>query len=297
MRNKTLVAILAAAALAAFSAGCARREVRPAVIQYQSADPRSLVAAYNANAERIATLSAQLNITLYYYRDEKPGSRYLEAWFDVEKPSRLRLRHTSIGREMFYVVMNGSRYWVGLDNSLSGETGVHEGRDVVYTGTVGENGGGAARETVFLRPDRLMAAFSLTPMPPKEAAAVTAREYPERYEIQFLERPGPGAQDIAPGVETLRLVAIATFDRTNLRLSRYQVFDEGGRLALDVTYKSYARVGDIFVPDALEIRWPADRLTIDAKVTDIKVGVPMPEQLWQFKWRPDADVIQLDGGR
>ena len=262
------------AAVVVLAAGCTRRVREVPGITYKTADPAKLVAAYNENAEKIPTLSAQLEMTLTYKEEGKEKQRTLDAWLDVEKPARLRLRHDALGRDLFYVVSNGTRYWVGLDKAISG------GEDTVYTGTLA----GLEGESLF-RPDRLLAAFSLAKLPPAGTTESIPEVYNDRYVMLFLDGSAPG-----------RVLAKATFSRVTFMLSRYEVFDEESRLALVVEYAYYTGVAGAELPGAVVITWPLDDLTVAAKVRSAKVGAELPPRLWEFDagWRRDAKQMELN---
>ncbi len=265
--RKTLILVMASVALA----GCMgpRKHELPPV--YLTAGPEALLASYNDNAARIDTLSAEVSMTFTTPGKVRPRQYRVSAWLDVEKPGRLRLIHDSLGRELFDIVSDGNRFWVGLDRSITGE------EDTVYTGRLGE----VEREW-YLRPDRLMAAFSLAALPPADSAETFFEGYRDRYVLGFVDESKPR-----------KVVSLATFDRRTLRLSRYQVFDESAQLVLDVEYRSYDEVGAAAVPDLLYIVWPQDNFSVVAKVSKIKVGVTLPARLWEFHWRDNAQVIEI----
>jgi outer membrane lipoprotein-sorting protein len=267
MRRTALV--LVAFALAA---GCARAPRAAAPIVYKAATPETLLALYNANADKITTLAAELQMVIYYEADHATRQYRVAAWLDAQKPGRLRLRHDALGTDLFFIVSNGQRFWIGLDRSLAG------GKDVVYTGTFGA----LTRESVF-RPDRLLSAFSLSPLPPASASETLFEAYADRYVLVFVE-----------GGESRRIAAKAIFGRTDLRLSSYQVFDGQSRLALQVDFKKYRTVNDVDMPESLFISWPLDHFAILATVTKATIGAALPPRIWEFKWRSDAEVIDLD---
>jgi len=265
MSRNTLLAALV------LMAGCAGARREAAAPVYRTAGAGELVASYNDNASKIPSLSANIEMTIYYTEEGRRKRYGAEAWLDVEKPGRLRLKHDAIGRELFYVVSDGSRFWVALDRSVAG------GEDTVYTGAFKD-----LEKESFLRPDRLLAAFSLLPLPPAGTSQTVFQAYNDRYVLEFLE-----------GTEALRVLARATFDRTSLSLARYEVFDEESRLALDVEYQKYMNVSGAEVPELVSIDWPLDGMSVAAKVEKAKVGGELPARLWQFQWRKDARVIEL----
>jgi hypothetical protein len=255
-------------ALAFFGCMPARRAAAPPPV-YLTATPEGLLGAYNANASRIPTLSAQL--TLLFYQGDNRVPHRESAWLDVEKPDRISLRHDALGSELFNIVSDGTHFWIGLDHAIAGR------EDVVYTGELA----GLKHES-FLRPDRLLAAFSLAPLPPVGAADSILESYNDRYVLDFVDDSRPK-----------RILSKASFSRADLKLSRYQVFDEQSRLVLDIEYRSYMAIGDAYVPDTVFITWPLDRFAVQAKARDVKIGAPIPARRWVFRWRPDAEVVDI----
>lgn len=264
---KLCIAVLLVALVAAF--GCMPRHAVTPPVVFRTATAEGLLDAYNANASHIPTLSAQL--TLLFYRGESRVPHRESAWLDVEKPAKLSLRHDALGSELFNIVSDGTHFWIGLDHSITGK------EDVVYTGELA-----ALKHESFLRPDRLLAAFSLAELPPAGAADTIFESYGDRYILSFIDDAHPA-----------HILSKAFFSRVDLRLSRYQVFDEKSRLVLDIEYQSYTAIGDAIVPDAIFITWPLDHFAVQAKARDIKIGEPISPRRWVFRWRPDAEVIDI----
>jgi hypothetical protein len=252
--------------------GCARAPRQAPVVTYRTAGAASLLAAYNANAAKIPALSATLEMTLFYTEDGRRKKHALDAWLDVEKPARVRLKHDSLSRDLFYVVCDGERFWVAFDRALAG------GKDTVYTGTLAS----LKHESLF-RPDRLLAAFSLSPLPPAGASEPVLESYNDSYVLSFLDSSQPR-----------RAIARATFSRVDLRLSRFQAFDDQSRLALAVNYLDYESLSGAYVPSIVSIDWPLDGFSIIAKVEKPSIPPSLPERLWNFQWRKDAVTVDLD---
>lgn len=263
------------AVLASLLFGCPRRPPRQEIVSYRTADTAGLLASYNENANSISTLSADLAMT-FFYMDEnnRARSRRLSAWLDVEKPGKLRLKHDAIGRDMFYIVSDGSRFWMGLDAALGEE-------DVVYKGDFKSLSGES-----FLRPDRLLAAFSLAPLPPAGTADTVLEAYKDTYVLAFIDASEPR-----------QVLARAHFSRVDLRLSRYQTFDADSRLVLDVEYRSYAEIGGSAVPSIVLIDWPLDGFSTLARTSRVSVGRQLPPKLWEFNWRPGTREVDLSENR
>jgi hypothetical protein len=252
-------------------AGCARDRVREAPKVRLSATPQALMAAYNENAGRIDSLSAQVMLTFYYPGPKRTRQYRAAAWLDVEKPGKLRLKHDALGPELFNVVSDGTRFWVGMSREVAGE------EDTVYTGLLSE----VDREW-YLRPDRLLAAFSLAELPPPDAPEVAYETWPDNYVLLFLD-----------GSQPRRVAAKATFGRSDLMLNRYQAFDGNAEPALDIQYRAYKDVGGVNVPSLLYIVWPQDDFSVLAEVKDVKLAVTIPPRVWEYRWKEDAKVIEL----
>jgi len=265
---------LTVCAVVLLCAGCAGRGREKPVVTYRSAEPGMLVAAYNSNAARIPSLSADLELTIIYTDEGRTKKRTVDAWLDVEKPARIRLKHDDISRPMFLVLSDGVHFWVCLDKAIAG------GEDTVYTGTL------AALESEWLlRPDRLLSAFSLGRFPPDGATETVSETYSDRYIVSFL------------GDKPLRMLSRATFSRVDLRLSRYEVFDAQNRLALAVDYREYKSGSGADVPSVVTADWPLEGFGFTAKARTATVGVKLHPRLWQFEWRPGAVIVDLDESR
>lgn len=262
--------ILVVATLIAL-AGCARERVREAPQIRLTATPQALLASYNENAGRIGTLSAELTMTFFYPGPKRTRQYRAAAWLDIEKPAKLRLKHDALGPELFNVVSDGTRFWVGMSKEVAGD------EDVVYTGLLGE-----VNREWYLRPDRLLAAFSLAQLPPPDAPEIAYEAYLDNYVLLFLDDSRPR-----------RVAAKATFGRKDLKLTRYQVFDGNAELALDIQYRAYKKAGEAEVPSLLYIVWPKGGFSVLAEVKDVKLGVKIPPRVWEYHWKEDAKVIEL----
>ncbi len=268
MTKRTIFAVVALVV----AAGCAPTGKERPRVTYITADAPAILAAYNDNAAAVPTLSATLDMTLHYTEDSRDKKHTLDAWLDVEKPARIRLKHDTLGRDLFYVVADGENYWIGLDRAIAG------GEDTVYTGSLA-----ALENESLFRPDRLLAAFSLAALPPVGTDETLFESYSDRYILTFIDKSSPP-----------KVLGRATFSRVDLRLSKFQVFDEKSRLTLEVDYLLYQTAGDARLPEAVFINWPLDGFSISAKVKKPKVGAALPARLWEFKWRKDACLIDLD---
>ncbi len=273
--------LLIATTLIALAAGCQPRPKTPGFSTYLSIDRHELLQMYNDNAAALSSLSADLKMTFFYVEKGRSRDKSVSAWLDVEKPSRLRLVHDSIGREFFCVVSNGERFHIGLDHALTGED------DVVYTGAFGVLP--RVEGLSFLRPDLLLKAFALPPLPPTETSAsepaatgALHREYPDRYVLAWSD-PGSG-----------RILAQATFSRVDLALSTYEVFDDRGRIIFEALYKHYSTVDRLRVPDLLLVHFPFENISVLVRLSKIRVAQTIDPRTWTFRWRDDVETIELE---
>lgn len=257
-------------ALAFMAAGCRQpRTVEP--VPYRTIDRASLLAAHNAAARRISTLTADLRMTVSWTEEDRQKSHTANAWLDIERPSRIRLVHDAIGRDLFYVLSDGRRFWIGLDGALTGED------DSLTTGPL------AALDEYgyFLRPDRLLEITALPVLPPPGASLPIFAEYTDRYVYLFPDAGGD------------RLLARAVFSREDLRLAQWELFD-GGRLAVHVEYEEYLSKGDVYAPHKINIEWPAEGISAAMTLTRVKVGGELSPKLWQYRWRENVTVHEIE---
>ncbi len=250
------------------AAGCQRvRVVRP--VEYRTMEPTALLAAHNARARGISTLSADVRMTISWREDDKIKSHTANTWLDIERPSRIRLVHDAMGRDLFYVLSDGEWFWIGLDRAIDGE------RDTVTTGPVE-----ALRESAwFLRPDRLLEITALPILPPQGAGDAITAEYPDRYVFFFPAEAGSG------------LAARAVFDRKDLRLARWEMFDNG-QLALVVDYQEY--LGDEHsAPRRIHVDWAAEEISATMTLRRVTVGEELSPRLWEYRWRERVEVYEI----
>lgn len=252
--------------------GC-RTTPAVAPASYKVSGRSALLASHNANAAAISTLSADLRIKAYIQKGAKLRVHGFSACLDLERPSRVRLVHDALGRGLFYVLSDGKRFWIGLDGALAGE------KDTLYTGELA-----ALRESeYFLRPDRLLGIFALPKLPPANNATTLFAAYPDRYVFHFVENsPGPA------------LSATAVFSRVDLKLTELELFDRQGRLAVKVDYQTYQAVNGTYLPKRLHITWPLEDIAFVVKLSKPKVGEPIDQRFWQYRWRDDIETVQVE---
>lgn len=269
MKRIVIAAVLGA--LVALGGGCPppRVEIEPRVMK--SATYAELLESHNANAARIASLSADLKMTAHYSERGRAKKSAADALLNIEKPRRLRLKHYGgLGRPLFYVLSDGRRYWIALDHVLSG------GDDVVYSGGIG-----ALEQKYYLRPDWLLDAIALPALPPEGTVQQITEEHPDKYIFTFID-----------GARPPRIFARAVFSRADLALQKYRLFDAANRLALDVGYVDYNRVGNVRVPKDVFIAWPLADSSFAVRLTDTKVNLPFAPEVWQYHWYPDWKMIE-----
>jgi len=258
-------------ALVLVAAGCrGRRVVRP--VEYRTMDRNALLAAHNTAARRISTLTADVRMTIFWVEEGAEKSHAAEAWLDIERPGRIRLVHDAIGRDMFYVLSDGERFWIGLDRAITG------GEDSLTTGPLG----GLDEYGYFMRPDRLLETAALPVLPPPGAADAVFAAYADRYVYLF-----PDAADPA------RLAARAVFSREDLRIAAWELFDDS-RLALRVEYQEYLAKGDVYAPHRLHVEWPAEGISAHMTLTRVKVGGELPPELWEYRWRENIPARKIE---
>jgi hypothetical protein len=101
---------------------------------------------------------------------------------------------------------------------------------------------------------------------------------------------------IAPGTEdgTLRLTRKIWFDRTNLSITRQQIFDDKGNVVTNAWYREWADEGGIPFPHYVFISRPLDGYDLQVRILKVTLNDAVPENAFELTPPPGTKVERIE---
>jgi outer membrane lipoprotein-sorting protein len=158
-----------------------------------------------------------------------------------------------------------------------------------------------------LRPQHLLDAFFWTPIRPGDVVVIEqVDEAPLRYYVLSVLRGS------APNLELARKI---WFDRTDLRVSRVQIFGPSGRLDSDIRYSDWQDVtpptpqlngppasgpsaaAPLIFPRALRIARPQQDYELSLMITRLAVNADIPADRFSLTQPAGTELVDLGAGK
>jgi|WetSurMetagenome_2_1015567.scaffolds.fasta_scaffold152804_2 hypothetical protein len=93
-----------------------------------------------------------------------------------------------------------------------------------------------------------------------------------------------------PRAHTFRKIWI---ERSNLAITRQQVFNDEGQIVSDITYADPIMVGDFSMPQQMRIERPMDGYSLDLSFRNWRINPDLDEEVFQLQPPPGAKVLIL----
>jgi outer membrane lipoprotein-sorting protein len=84
------------------------------------------------------------------------------------------------------------------------------------------------------------------------------------------------------------------FSRTDLLPHRQLVYDQDGNLATDSRYEGYKDYNDVYFPSQIEIWRPQEEYDITLTIVKLQLNEPLPDDKFALEQPPGAQVVHLD---
>lgn len=269
--------------------GCAiRRTIRISPPQLpgppKQASVAELVKDVNAWSENIHTLSATVDFTPTVgtvYSGVIKEYQEVRGFILLEQPSLIRMigQAPIVRTDIFDMVSNGQefRLWIPSKNKfIVGNAGFHK-----PTKNALEN----------LRPQHILNALLIPPInSSKEKVFSEQEETPtHRYYVLTIIELTQGGE--------VNLKRKVWFDRSDLNISRLELYGSQGELLEDVDYMDYRGFQGISYPTQVVVKRPAEGYTLTITLEDAVFNKPIPAAEFELKKPPNAKLIELSAAQ
>ncbi|MGH9355310.1 MAG: outer membrane lipoprotein-sorting protein [Terriglobia bacterium] len=278
--------VLALSLLAVFSSACAVSRTRHiarirAFPPPHEASVAQLVSAINLQSGSVHSLTATVDLA------PSTGSTYsgvIKQYHDVrgfilaERPAWIRVvgQAPVVRTDIFDMASDGRRFSLYIPS---------QNKFYVGPAALGRHFQNSLEN---LRPQHILDALLLQPLDPAHASyfAEEAEEGEEQYYVvSEISGSGPGL------VELERKI---WFDRSNLQISRVELYGSGGKYLEDVRYSDYRDFDGLRYPAQIAIRRPVEDYSLTIKILNARFNAPLPASKFTLK-RP-ASAQQIDVG-
>ena len=257
----------------------------------KSATQEELIATINAQADKVRTMSATVDIDLSVGEPKKgKATDYTEfrGYVLARKPNMLRMIGLLpvVRTQALNMVSDGQNFklWIPPKNRFI------EGRNDTPT----TNAKSALEK---LRPQYIYDALLLPHINDKTEIPVMENDFelvagpkgrklqqPD-YEIDVIRRNDDRGWYLARKI---------IFSRTDLLPHRQIVYDENGNQTTDSQYEDYKDYDGTSFPSQIEIKLPQQSYDIVLHIVKLELNTVLPDKQFQLDQPPNAEVIHLD---
>jgi outer membrane lipoprotein-sorting protein len=264
------------------------------------ADQTQLVDAYNRQAESVRTLNASVQMS------PTAGSAYsgvIHEYHQVSgfllgaRPAMIRVigQAPVVGTNIFDMVSDGETFRVFIPSKnefLVGPTHLERA-----TKNPIEN----------LRPQHLLDAFFWIPIGTDDPVVLEQVDVPQSryYVLSALRGSGP----------QLEIARKIWFDRSDLRVSRLQIYGPGGRLDSDISYADWQSVpastqetgtpgtpaekavARLTFPRTIRVARPQQDYQLSLTITKLTVNIEIPADRFKLMQPPGTELVNVEAGQ
>ncbi|HEY6444195.1 MAG TPA: hypothetical protein VIY66_12735 [Candidatus Acidoferrales bacterium] len=248
-----------------------------------------LIAQYNRQAEAVTSLNASVTMTL------TAGSTYsgvikqyhqVNGFILAQKPAKIRVigQAPVVGTNIFDMESDGQTFNIFIPSQnkfLTGPANLERP---------------SAKPIENLRPQHLTSAIFWQPIPDSapvlmENASEAGGEYYVLTVARIAGRSGGAPSEVSrTNWEIARKV---WFDRTNLRVSRLQTYDAGGKIASDVRYTGWDVFDSVNYPRQIGLSRPANDYALQIGITKATFNEPLPDDRFVLRKPPGAELVNV----
>lgn len=286
MRNRFLLGkYVVVGILLAATAGCAVRSQKrvpasliPPTPQTASAD--DLIARLNTQSERIQTLTARVDFAptagsvysgvIKEYRDVKGFIIY-------KKPSMIRIigQAPVVRTSIFDMVSAGDEFRLSIPPKNKF--------------IVGRNSDERPAKTPLenMRPKHILDALLVPPLNPADdrCSFEEAEQENRRYYVLTVLRPGP-SQEFFPERKVW-------FDRSDLNVSRLDLFGPKGAMIETVNYSAYQDYAGVPFPSEIKILRPAEDYRLSISIEKATFNAEITPDKFELKKPANAELVEV----
>ncbi len=295
MRFSRSFLLVLIAALLASSPGCLFRtrtvQVRPVSGQLLNATLSELVARINAEAAKVQSLDATVNIDTSVGGSKKgqvTDYQEISGYILLRRPSMIRMigLFPLVRNKAFDMVSDGNEFklWIPVKNKF------YVGRNNVV------KPGASALES--LRPQAIYDALVFQRIDPEKDIAVLETDNPmivnEKTKQVFAE--ADYVVDVitkdADGKYYLRRKVI--FDRADLIPDHELFFDKQGEIVTKVEYQAFKYFDNVRFPTIILIKRPQQEYDITLAITKLTLNEPLKDDQFALEQPPGSQLVNLD---
>ena len=258
-------------------------------VPLKSATQLQLVDAINAQAERIRTMQATVDIDTSVggvTQGKVTDYKEIRGYVLARKPAMLRLIGLMpiVRNRAFDMVSDGNEFklWIPPKNRFV------TGRNDVETPN-------PKQPLESVRPQNLYEAILIRGIDPENEIAVLENGYETVLDSKRhrVEQPDYEIVVVKRGKTGWFLSRKLIFSRTDLKIHRQFVYDESGRLATDVRYGEYKDYDEINFPVQIEIERPQEEYDITLNMVKLEFNKPLTDDQFALAQPPGAEVVHL----
>src|SRR3989454_2318044 len=239
-----------------------------------------LIERYNQAARSIHSLNATVEL--------KPtaGSAYsgvIEEYHDVkgfilaERPARIRMigQAPVVAKNVFDMVSDGETFRIFIPP-----------KNKFITGPAAFERP-AKKPIENLRPQHLLDALFWPELEPGKT--VLFEEFnaePARYYVLTLLR----------GSATLEIARKIWFDRTDLSITRVQLYGPGGRLVSEIRYADWQPAADVRYPRHIWLERPHDDYRLEVRITRLQLNEEIAAERFRLEPPPGVELVRMGEG-
>ena len=273
-------------------------EQRISSVPLQTATQQQLVDIVNADAAKIRTMNAQVNITASVGGAKKGKiTQYQEisGYILAEKPKMLRMigLFPIVRNRAFDMVSDGNEFKLSIPP---------KGKFIVGRNDVIKPSSTQPLEN--LRPQHIYDALLLRESDPKTEVAVlesgtesvvdpkTKKLAIQNNYILDVIRRGNGQNGEVPGQWYLSRKIY--FNRVDLKPYKQVVYDKHGNIATIADYSDFQDYGGINFPSEISIERPQEEYTIRLKITKLTLNAPLKPEQFELQQPAGSQLVRLD---
>jgi outer membrane lipoprotein-sorting protein len=288
-RARALVLLLAVLPLSGCLFRSRKVERKFSSAPLQTATQKELVDAINAQAARIQSMQATVDIDTSVGGENKgkvTDYKEIRGYVLARKPAMLRMIGLMpiVRNRAFDMVSDGQEFklWIPPKNRF----------------VIGRNDA----ETVnpkqpleSIRPQNLYEAILIREIDPQDEIAVLENGYETVLDSKrhLVEQPDYEIVVVKKGKQGWFLSRKIIFSRVDLQPHRQFVYDENGKLATDVRYGDYKDYDGIKFPTQIEIERPQEEYDITLNILKLEFNKPITDDQFALQQPPGAEVVRL----
>ena len=256
----------------------------------QTATREDLIAQYNREADAVTSINASVTMTL------TAGSAYsgvikqyhqVSGFILAEKPAKIRVigQAPVVGTNIFDMESDGQTFNIFIPSQnkfLTGPASLERS---------------SAKPIENLRPQHLTSAIFWQSIPDDAPVLMeNASEADGEYYVLIVVRI-TGRSDGAPPEATARtnweIARKIWFNRTDLRISRLETYDAGGKIASDIRYTGWDAFGSVKYPRQIGLNRPANDYALQIGITKATFNEPLPDDRFVLAKPAGAELVKV----